>query len=189
MAAILLAYSNEAQLRTLTWILESEQHCCIAARTSTEAQKLFWERSFDLVILQDEIGVESGIALAESLKHIRNVPILMYSDKSGLKRSGHVDSVLIWPQEAKTLFRKIDHLLASALPRPKPEITLTVADAQAPAQKVNARAPTFIRKANETGSLDSICSECYLMVGSGDEARLSRLERDHRCFQQVFSEE
>jgi hypothetical protein len=42
-------------------------------------------------------------------------------------------------------------------------------------------AANFVRRVNRDGSVDSICTRCYVTVANGNDSDLERAEATHQC--------
>ncbi|HEX6880579.1 MAG TPA: hypothetical protein VF135_09455 [Terriglobales bacterium] len=111
MFAILCIAKDVNTLHTATLLLRSRGYICISAESIEEAIGAFGGSGADLVILDH--AMEGSEKLAEDLKKLRNVPIIMLAGLSDvLPTMGAVDLLCPKPVNAHELLREVDSFLS-----------------------------------------------------------------------------
>jgi DNA-binding response OmpR family regulator len=107
MRTILVIDDHVATLDTLCLILVASGYVALKARNSEQAERQFIDNDVDLVIVDHGLPGISGSDVAQRLKNIKSVLVLMLSGNPELKgKPDSVDLLLAKPQS-------VPHLLAS----------------------------------------------------------------------------
>ena len=125
-AHILLVEDEQSLQKLVAMNLELENYKVTTASTGFEAEKIFKNQSFKLVILDIMLPEVNGLELAQSFKVAQpNTPILFLSAKSdtqdriaGLKLG---DDYLTKPFDLEELLLRIENLLKFTLPKQQEE--------------------------------------------------------------------
>lgn len=111
MPTILCIDDHAPTLQTLRWLFEANGYQCLTAAHSQDGVRLLNDNSIDLVILDHSLDEQDGAVLAESLKAIRDIPMVMLSGWADLQKPNSVDVLLIKPQDPKALLATVLSLL------------------------------------------------------------------------------
>ncbi len=114
MAKVLIVDDNAHALQTLTFLLAPAGYQCFAAKTPIEARSVFIKEGPDLVILDHGLPGEDGATLANNLKRLGKVKVLMLTGRVTLERPQSVDVLLYKPQDPRAILDAIAELLNSA---------------------------------------------------------------------------
>ncbi len=110
---ILCIDDNPHSIQTLFFLLDAEGYNCASASSSTEALKLISTGGIGLVILDHGLPEMTGTELAEKIREVSSVPILMLTGRTELEKPSVVDELLIKPQDPNALLNTVSRLMAT----------------------------------------------------------------------------
>lgn len=109
MNAILCVDSNRRDLQKLSQLIRSNGYICIPADNAEDAVRAFSSSRVDMVILDQ---APDGSKLADRLKRLRNVPMVMLADNVlRTEKPAAVDLLSQKPVHARELLSAIEVLL------------------------------------------------------------------------------
>lgn len=114
MLIILYVADHPASLFSLSLILRSKGYRCITAEDAEIAARLHQKHQVDVLIVDHDISGFQGCEVAETLRQIREVPVILLSGSPDLREKPLCADVLLpKPVSPEVLLSEIATLLAT----------------------------------------------------------------------------
>ncbi|HEX6880578.1 MAG TPA: response regulator [Terriglobales bacterium] len=107
MYAVLCIDDHNTTLSELSFLVRSCGFICLTAPTAEEAVSAFEQSRVNMVVLDHDLSSSSAVALAKSLKQVRDVPIILLSGKTMEEKPHNVDLVIPKPIEARVFSKML----------------------------------------------------------------------------------